>query len=132
MILVILVILVIFVIWVILVILVSLVIWVICSKAISGRMGLDGIGWKSLKGVILRAPLCGANKGGKQNYFLVLEVLLHHEGALGKPQPPPKKCVNCVQGKTIQKNISSRIRGYESEKRQIYPCLNLDTTKIQQ
>ena len=36
-----------------------------CSKAISGwdgyGMGL-GMGWKSLRGVILRAPLCGANK----------------------------------------------------------------------
>ena len=24
--------------------------------------GLDGMGWKSLKALILRAPLCGANK----------------------------------------------------------------------
>ena len=26
----------------------------------------DGMGWKSLKGVILRAPLCGANKEVKK------------------------------------------------------------------
>ena len=34
-----------------------------CSKAISGRDwdGMDGR--KSLKALILRAPLCGANKG---------------------------------------------------------------------
>ena len=37
-----------------------------CSKAISGLgmgMGWDRIGWKSLLALILRAPLCGANKG---------------------------------------------------------------------
>ena len=27
--------------------------------------GLDGMGWKSLKALILRAPLCGAIKWGK-------------------------------------------------------------------
>ena len=30
-----------------------------CLKAISGWM--DGMGWKSLKALILRAPLCSAN-----------------------------------------------------------------------
>ena len=37
-----------------------------CSKAISGRVwvwdGMGWMGWKSLKALILRAPLCGANK----------------------------------------------------------------------
>ena len=35
-----------------------------CSKAISGWMGWVGMGWdwKSPKALILRAPLCGANK----------------------------------------------------------------------
>merc|ERR1719234_783417 len=37
-----------------------------CSKAISGwDWDGMGMGWKSLRGVILRAPLCGANNSIK-------------------------------------------------------------------
>ena len=34
-----------------------------------GWDGWDGMGRKSLKGVILRAPLCGANNNKKATYF---------------------------------------------------------------
>ena len=42
--------------------------------------GLDGMGWKSLKALILRAPLCGANKQLK---------LIHDKKLLGYAQDCP-------------------------------------------
>ena len=38
--------------------------------------GLDGMGWKSLKALILRAPLCGANKCVHVWVFFIYRVVI--------------------------------------------------------
>ena len=40
--------------------------------------GLDGMGWKSLKALILRAPLCGANKVSVTGLLRAWQLMTNH------------------------------------------------------
>ena len=44
-------------------------------------MGWDGMGWKSLLALILRAPLCGANDNGFRTSFRFPVFLGHVDSA---------------------------------------------------
>ena len=47
-----------------------------CSKAISGMDGWDWMGRKSMKALILRAPLCGANNKVPMTTMMVEMVIM--------------------------------------------------------